>query len=84
MERRRYIECIKEAKSRCDGNGNWYLDSDVGGNMLLRSLVGLSQLKLWIEDAAAWARSEVREFDNMSKRFTIEELMMILLCYFST
>lgn len=40
--------------------------------MLLLTLVGLSQLKLWIEDAAAWARSEVKELDNISKRSSID------------
>ena len=59
-----------------------YLDSDVVENMLPLRFVGLSQLKLWLEDAAAWARCEVRELDKMSKRSSIDELMMIPLCYF--
>ena len=58
------------------------LDSDVVENMLSLRLVGFHRRpKVWIEDATAWARAEVKELDNISKRCSIDELM-VLLCYY--
>ena len=59
----------------------WYLDSDVVENILPLRLVGFRQRKLWMKDATAWARSEVKDFDNISKPSRIDELMIILLFY---
>ncbi len=78
LEGRRYI-ASKEAKALCEGN--WYLDSEVGENMLALRLIGFRQPKVWIEDATAWARSEVKDLDDISKLCSIDELM-ILLCYY--
>ena len=57
------------------------LDSDVVENMLPLRLVGSCRRKVWIKDARAWARSGVNELDNISKRSSIDKVIVLHCCY---